>query len=74
MAGSPSGQVNTEELVKVLKTAGLVALSAAAVSFCDAMLKYLADVSLGEYQLLVLPFVTALLKGVKEYFTNNNKA
>lgn len=71
--GSPSGKINTDELVKVLKVGGWAALGAGSVAFLDVLVKWVTNTPVdgNSYLLFLSPFAVMLLKAVKEYFTSN---
>lgn len=69
--GSEPGKFDSKDLVAVLKTAAWVGAGAGVVAFSDTLLSGLSGVDMGSWSLVLIPVVTAALKGLKEWVSDN---
>ena len=72
MSNSPSGTLNSLDLKKSLRHLTIVVAGAAATAAIDFLIKWLANVDLGQYQLLATMAINSgLLEIIRRYISSN---
>ncbi len=72
MSNSPSGTLNSLDLKKSLRHLTIVVAGVAATAAIDFLIKWLANVDLGQYQLLATMAINSgLLEIIRRYISSN---
>ena len=68
-SGSPTGEVNTKDAVKSLRTAAITAVAMAIIQFAGDV----SRMDLGPYGMVALPLLSGAVDYVRRWVTDNAK-